>query len=87
MLPDSLKARFLLGSLYLVRRQPAEALEHLEWVAKRDSKNVVARANLGNTYLALSRRPEAIREFQTVLSLQPGNTAALRGLKILGLTQ
>lgn len=83
LLPDTTKTRFILGSLLLARGRPAEALEHLEWAAGREPRNVYARMNLGETYLGLRRAPEAAREFQAVLALDPGNAQAQSRLKLL----
>lgn len=83
-LPDVEKARFLAGSLLLVRGRARESLEHLEWVAKRAPRHSSALTNLGAAYQTLGRREEAISSFRAALAAEPGNGQARARLEALG---
>ena len=83
--PGMAKARFLYGSLLLVKGRPAEAAGELEWVVAHDPSRAWAHVNLGGAYQALGRRADAVREFQAALALDPQNLAARERLKALGI--
>jgi tetratricopeptide (TPR) repeat protein/O-antigen ligase len=82
--PRLLKARFLAGSLLLVRGRPAEAVPHLEWVAQREPRHSAALGNLASAYVLLGRRADGIKRFQQALAADPSNGAARQRLKELG---
>ena len=75
-LPEVPKARFLLGSLLLVHGRPAEAVNHLEWVAAHQPGQAVAFINLGQAYMALGRREDAQAQFRAALAVDGGNAQA-----------
>lgn len=83
--PQMQKARFLAGTLLLVRGRPREAAAHLEWVVARSPKNVSALSNLAQAYMSLGRTQDARAKFLETLALDPGNAAANAGLRALGL--
>jgi tetratricopeptide (TPR) repeat protein len=80
--PGDAEARYLLGSLYLARREPQLALPHLESAVELEPLAVSFRLNLATAYAALDRRREATRELDTVDKLQPGlpQVAELRAI-------
>jgi len=82
--PEMTKARFLAGSLLLVRGRAPEAIPHLEWVVSREPRHVSALANLGNAYASVGRPKDAAAKFREALSLDPRNAAAQSGLRALG---
>ncbi|MBI3553313.1 MAG: tetratricopeptide repeat protein [Elusimicrobia bacterium] len=82
-LPSVPKARFLLGSLLLIRGRQGDAVGHLEWVVARQPEHVVARLNLGQAYKLLGRREEAVAQFRAALGLDPGNAQAKQLLESL----
>lgn len=75
--PDAL---YLLGTVKLQQRQPAEALPLLERSVRRRGKNPHARAALGTALLESGRPDEAIREFRRALDLEPRHPDALLNL-------
>ena len=86
-LPESSKARFLLGTVLLAQGRDKDALGHLEMASKRDPGLLGARLNLARTYMRLSRPQDAARELKEVLRLDPGNVDARNGLAIIGKSQ
>ncbi len=54
---------------------------------RKDSMNLVARANLGHAYLEKGRTREAARQFAAVLGFQRDNVLALTGLAACALAQ
>ncbi|MBI4677949.1 MAG: tetratricopeptide repeat protein [Elusimicrobia bacterium] len=86
-LPESSKARFMLGTILLARGRYQEAALHLEWASSRDPGLLGARLNLARAYMRLSRKGDAARELSAVLALDPANTDARMGLSALGKTQ
>ena len=75
-LPEVPKARFLLGSLLLVRGRPGDALGHLEWVVAHQPGQAVAYINLGQAYMALGRTADAQAQFRAALGVDAGNAQA-----------
>ncbi|MBI5883111.1 MAG: tetratricopeptide repeat protein [Elusimicrobia bacterium] len=86
-LPESSKARFLLGTVLLAQGRDKDALGHLETASKRDPGLLGARLNLARTYMRLSRPQDAARELKEVLRLDPGNADARNGLAVIGKSQ
>jgi Tfp pilus assembly protein PilF len=68
---------------YLVDRNWAAALEMLDPALRLDPNDVQLRLYRGQTLLGLNRKPEAKKEFETVLQMEPGNTDARKGLTVL----
>ncbi len=78
--PDSLDAHMLYGYVLLRQNKYAEALPHLELVAKQTPNDPVLHDNLGVTYLQLQRPADAAAQFKSVLAHAPKDKAALAGL-------
>jgi tetratricopeptide (TPR) repeat protein/O-antigen ligase len=83
-LPDVPKAQFYWGSLLLARGQFGESAAALERVVSRDPGHSWAHGNLGEAYLHLGRRDDAVREFRLALSADPQNARAGQRLRELG---
>lgn len=60
----------------------AEAEQLLREAVRAQPDNVDARGNLGNVLLMLERAPEAIREYEEVLRLKPGDNAVRGNLEL-----
>ncbi|MFA6318082.1 MAG: tetratricopeptide repeat protein [Elusimicrobiota bacterium] len=86
-LPESSKARFMLGTVLLALGRDADALEHLEWASRRDPGLLGSRLNLARAYMRLRRTEDAARELRAILALDPGNADARAGLAVLGKAQ
>ena len=69
--PENLEARTNLGGVLLELGQLDEARGHLGHVARARPDSVEAHFGLGNIWLLQKNYPAAIREFETVLKLQP----------------
>lgn len=82
-LPEMPKARFLLGSLLLLKGHPDKAAGHLEWVVARQPGQPVANINLGQAYMALGRPAEAAAQFRAALDADPQNPQARQLLDVL----
>lgn len=82
--PEMPKVQFLWGSLLLQRRRPDQAVAPLEWVVAHAPDNSWAHSNLGEAYLLLNRRDDAVRELRAALSADPNNQRAALRLKQLG---
>ncbi|MDD5656782.1 MAG: tetratricopeptide repeat protein [Elusimicrobia bacterium] len=82
--PEMSKARFLAGTLLLVRNRPAEAAAHLEWVVAREPRHVSALTHLAHALIATGNAKAAARYLHQALAADPGNAAAKEGLRILG---
>lgn len=74
--PDLLDARLRLARLLRVRGQPEDALDHLLYAQRLDSRLPALRLELGLTYEQLGRWSEAQHEYRMVLQLDPGNDEA-----------
>ena len=79
--PASPKARFLYGSLLLMRGRAAEAVPELEAAAAKDGGRAAGRVNLGKAYAMLGRLADAEREFRQALAAEPGNAGAQQALR------
>jgi tetratricopeptide (TPR) repeat protein len=80
--PGNTKVRYQLALGYLDDVQPDEAIPHLEILAKNQPNNVEVLVNLARCQHALGQVDEARVILDSVLDLQPTNSAALieRGL-------
>jgi tetratricopeptide (TPR) repeat protein len=67
----------------LVDKNWSGALAHLDPALRLSPKDVELRLYRAQALFALNRKPEAKREFQTVLQMQPGNAEAKKGLTML----
>lgn len=82
--PSSAKARFLYGSLLLLRGRAADAVPELEAAVAKDGGRGSGRVNLGKAYALLGRRADAEREYRQALAAEPGNLNAQQALRELG---
>jgi tetratricopeptide (TPR) repeat protein len=67
--PDHEEALYALGRVYTMQSRFAEAVEKLEAVTRLNPKNYKAWDNLGVSFDALDREPEALRCFFKALDL------------------
>jgi Flp pilus assembly protein TadD len=84
--PECPKPRFVLGSLEMMQGHPEEALRWLEPLVSQDSGNASLYQNLGEVYLRLGRRQDALSAFRTALQIDPGNRSARERIAQLGRT-
>jgi Tfp pilus assembly protein PilF len=70
--PDMVEARVHLATLLLEAGNPQEALMLLEGAVRFDSDNVSARLCRGDAYRLLERYADAKRDFEWVLTREPG---------------
>ncbi|HAZ08955.1 MAG TPA: hypothetical protein DCZ01_10645 [Elusimicrobia bacterium] len=85
--PTAAKARFINGSLLLLRGRAAEAIPELEAAARKEGGRAAGRVNLGKAYAALGRVAEAEKQFRLALGVEPGNASAQQALRELGPTR
>lgn len=80
--PGDAEAHYTLGSLYLQRRQPEQALPLLETAVQLAPIAIPFRLGLASCYALLNRVPEATRELDLIDRLQPGlpQVAELRSI-------
>lgn len=74
--PEFLPARFSLALALLKQGDTTEALAETREAVRLAPGEPAAHFNLGNTYALLGRYPEAIREYEIVLQLNPVHAAA-----------
>ena len=67
----------------LVAKDWATALDSLDKAVRFRPQDVEMHLYRGQALFALNRKPEAKREFETVLKMQPGNRDARKGLDLL----
>lgn len=67
--PDNELFRFSLAQALLAEDRATDALEHLEFCARKKSDWMMPRIMLGKTLLALDRRPEARPWLEEALAL------------------
>ncbi|MEO6907855.1 MAG: tetratricopeptide repeat protein [Abditibacteriaceae bacterium] len=72
-MPDALPAHLNLAIAYLQAGQPAQAVPHLQVVAKADPKNVNVQFELAKVLLDLKRLDDAQIPLQRVVKLMPQN--------------
>jgi superkiller protein 3 len=82
--PEIAKARFVYGSLLLMRGRPDAAVPELEAAVAREPSRAAARVNLGSAYSSLGRTADAAAQFKAALAADPGNAAAAERLRALG---
>jgi tetratricopeptide (TPR) repeat protein len=71
--PDSVAARFQLGSIHLARGELAQAVEVLERVVKDSPEFLEAHVQLASAYYKVGRKEDGQRERQIVLKLNEEN--------------
>jgi len=74
--PDAARARSDLADVLLARDQPAEALEHLEWIALRSPADVSALVRRGVALACMRKFADARQAFAAVRARYPHATAA-----------
>jgi len=78
--PEELRARLLLGNLYLVMQSLAEAAGQFRAAVALESSNTDAWANLGHCYSRLGRPEEALNAFRKAIELAPRDPGLLYNL-------
>ncbi|MEU7892990.1 tetratricopeptide repeat protein [Nonomuraea sp. NPDC049152] len=78
--PDHLPSRFDLGVCYLRMQLSARAEGMLRSVTALDPLHVGARLRLGDLLVAQGRSDEALTEYRAVLTHDPANPEARRGI-------
>ncbi len=81
--PDLLDARIRLGRLLRASGRLEEALEHLQYAQRLNSRLPEVRLELGIVYELLGRIAEAEHEYRMVIQLDPANDEALLRLGTL----
>ncbi|MCC6215959.1 MAG: tetratricopeptide repeat protein [Polyangiaceae bacterium] len=69
--PDLVEAKVQVAVYKLEAGNAAEAVQLLEGALKYDRTHVIARLSLGDGYRLLGRAPDALKEFEWVLSKEP----------------
>ena len=82
--PKAMKPRFLLGNLEAMHGNASEALRWLEPLVIQDPRNSALWQNLGELFLRVGRRDDAVRAFQAAARLDPKNEPSRRRLQELG---
>ena len=82
-LDPSAKSQRDLGVALLFARQPAEAVAHLEEAVRLAPDSAQAHEFLGNAFLALGRKADALTHYQRSLQIEPGNERVRRALESL----
>jgi tetratricopeptide (TPR) repeat protein len=72
------------GFNYLVKKKYKAAIEPLKTAVSHDPGNFQYHLWLAEAYALDGNKPEAIKEYKMVLSLDPQNEDAKKGLKLLG---
>jgi tetratricopeptide (TPR) repeat protein len=78
--PEFAPAHRFLGDLLLSSGQPDVAAHHFEVVVQQASEDTDARLKLGRCYKGCGLHQEAVRVFEDVLRISPGNQEAMAGL-------
>ncbi len=81
LLPHAADAKFLLGTLLLARGRPQEAIAPLEDALQAAPGNETVSLNLAEAYREAGRLGDAANLWRGVLSRDPGNQVAQRGLE------
>jgi tetratricopeptide (TPR) repeat protein/O-antigen ligase len=76
ILPNSLRARFYLGNIYIALQRPADALVHYQVVVQRQPNSVAGWSNLAVTEDMLHQTEAGAAAWQRVLALDPNNAQA-----------
>lgn len=74
--PKNAEAQFLLGKVYVAKKDNASALAPLQAAAKIDFKSVEKLTALGDAYFNLGRFDNAIVEYSKVPGFEPNNAEA-----------
>jgi len=82
--PKSFKARFYLANTLFTLGQIDESIEEYSKALDIDGNNVYAHTNLGLAYYQKQDYPNARKEFETVLRLDPKNQLARERLNWIG---
>lgn len=72
--PTYMSARVVLGRIYDQKDMLDEAESELKKVEAADVDNIMVHSMLGNVYLKRKMYPQAVEQFQKVLSLNPEDT-------------
>lgn len=69
--PKKAQYRVWLAQSLLAHNKRAEAVKHLEWVAKHDTKDTSARAELAAIYSLLKQPVKALAQYDWLIARQP----------------
>lgn len=78
--PDSISAKFLLGTIEYYKHNYSKAIEILEDVIHCDPDYIEARLNLGSSYCEIGKLNEAIFQYEKILNIKPDHNIALNNL-------
>ena len=78
--PDALKPSLYAGNLEAVHGHPDLALAWLEPLTAKEPRNAALWQNVGEVYLRLGRRDDALRAYRSAVQFDPGNEAVRRRL-------
>jgi cytochrome c-type biogenesis protein CcmH/NrfG len=82
--PSSTEAHLGLGRIYASqKRNPDDAIEHLNTVIESDPDNISAREELACLYFRLQRYPRAREELGAILSRQPDDVLSMYRLAVI----
>ena len=79
--PGFAGGRVAMARILIARKEPEEALSHLEKAAEVSPDNILAHSLRGDTLLQLRRPKDALKAFKTVLFLNPGDERAQRAVR------
>ncbi|MCU0607832.1 MAG: tetratricopeptide repeat protein [Candidatus Edwardsbacteria bacterium] len=72
--PEFATGRLVLGKCYLAKKMSALAIEELQAAARIDPQNLAAYRQLAQAYEEQGQKDEAIRYYQRILDLEPGES-------------
>lgn len=80
--PYSLEGHQIAASALTTLKQPSEAIAHLRSLVGGNQDDLVAQNNLGAAYLAVNDYRNALKTFNDVLRVDPGNSVAFYNVAV-----
>jgi tetratricopeptide (TPR) repeat protein len=74
--PSFREAKFYLADAYLTDRKPTQSIPLLQSILLTDPGYVRARLDLGKAFAQMDRFPEAAKQFEEAIRLEPGRAEA-----------
>ncbi len=72
--PEFATGHLVLGKCYLAKKMTALAIEELQAAARIDPQNLAAYRQLAQAYEEQGQKDEAVRYYQRILDLEPGES-------------